>query len=209
MVTETASTGQTVILVQPANPQVVYVPVYNTQVVYVEQAPPPSPNATAAAMVGFTAGIIIGSSSNNYYYGPYAGAALVRRTTRHMSGGKTSGTIARTTREDRRDNVQDNQGQRQQTAQNNQSERQATGQANQSSPVDRADEPVDTTDHSQHRERWRRRVGAGEPGQPAVHRAGKRVQPAVHRQERRWLPEWRKRTEPECEGKREPGWRRR
>ncbi len=42
VVTETSSTGQTIILVQPANPQVVYVPVYNTQTVYVQQAPPPS-----------------------------------------------------------------------------------------------------------------------------------------------------------------------
>ena len=75
VVTDTSSTGQTIILVQPANPQVVYVPVYNTQTVYVQQAPPPSSsssNAAAAALVGFTVGIIIGASSNHYYYGPYA-----------------------------------------------------------------------------------------------------------------------------------------
>ena len=78
VVTETSSTGQTIILVQPANPQVVYVPVYNTQVVYVQQAPPPpapsasSSDVAAAALVGFTVGIIIGASSNHYYYGPYA-----------------------------------------------------------------------------------------------------------------------------------------
>ena len=75
VVTDTSSTGQTIILVQPANPQVVYVPVYNTQTVYVQQAPPPSSSssdAAAAALVGFTVGIIIGASSNHYYYGPYA-----------------------------------------------------------------------------------------------------------------------------------------
>ena len=133
VVTETASTGQTVILVQPANPQVVYVPVYNTQVVYVQQAPPPSSsNTAAAAMVGFTAGIIIGSSSNNYYYGPYAwrggGAAYHQAYERREDYVDNRQDYA----EDRRDNAQDNQGQRQDAAQNNQSQRQSTGQANQS-----------------------------------------------------------------------------
>ena len=132
VVTETASTGQTMILVQPANPQVVYVPVYNTQVVYVQQAPPPSSsNVAAAAVIGFTAGIIIGSSSNNYYYGPYAWRGGCRY---HQAYERREDYVEHRQdyAEDRRDYVQDNQGQRQQTAQNNQSQRQPTGQANQS-----------------------------------------------------------------------------
>jgi uncharacterized protein DUF3300 len=74
--------GQQVIVIQPANPQVVYVPVYNTQTVYT--SPPPAPTATssssssndsgktaAAALIGFGLGIAIGSSMNNNYYAPY------------------------------------------------------------------------------------------------------------------------------------------
>jgi hypothetical protein len=148
VVTETATTGQTIILVQPANPQVVYVPVYNTQVVYVQPAPPPPPpsasssDVAAAALVGFTVGIIIGASSNHYYYGPYA-----------WHGGGPAYHYAYERREDyvdhrqdlyedrqdnrqnaydnRQDNVQQNQSQRQSTAQANQTQRQSTAQANQ------------------------------------------------------------------------------
>ena len=79
VVAETTSTGQSVIVIQPANPQVVYVPVYNTQTVYVQAAPPPSSASVAgAAIVGFTAGIIIGAASDHYYHGPYGwhGAAM-------------------------------------------------------------------------------------------------------------------------------------
>ena len=45
----TFMTGQSVIVIQPANPQVVYVPVYNTQTVYVQAAPPPSSASVAGA----------------------------------------------------------------------------------------------------------------------------------------------------------------
>jgi hypothetical protein len=70
--TETQN-GQTVIVVQPANPQVVYVPQYNPQTVYT--APPPaeddSSDVVAAAVIGFTVGILLGAAMNdNYgYYG--------------------------------------------------------------------------------------------------------------------------------------------
>jgi len=75
--------GQKVIVIQPANPQVVYVPVYNTQTVYTSP-PPATPSATtsssssgdsgktaAAALIGFGLGIAIGASMNNNYYAPY------------------------------------------------------------------------------------------------------------------------------------------
>jgi hypothetical protein len=78
--TKTTSAGQEVIVIEPANPQIVYVPQYNTQVVYT-QAPTTtvvvkedddSGAAVAAGLIGFTAGIAIGASmDNNYYYGPY------------------------------------------------------------------------------------------------------------------------------------------
>jgi hypothetical protein len=149
IVTEASSTGQTIILVQPANPQVVYVPVYNTQVVYVQPAPPPpapsasSSDVAAAALVGFTVGIIIGASSNHYYYGPYAwhggGAAYHYAYERRedyvdhrqdMYGDRQD--FRQDTYDNRSDNVQQNQSQRQSAAQTNQSQRQTTAQTNQS-----------------------------------------------------------------------------
>ena len=77
-----AKDGTLVIVIEPANPQVVYVPQYNTQVVYTN--PPPATTtvvvqddntteaAVAGAIVGFGVGIAIGAAmDNNYYYGPY------------------------------------------------------------------------------------------------------------------------------------------
>jgi hypothetical protein len=78
--TKTTSAGQEVIVIEPTNPQIVYVPQYNPQVVYT-QAPTTvvvveddddSDVAVAAGLIGFTAGIAIGAAmDNNYYYGPY------------------------------------------------------------------------------------------------------------------------------------------
>ena len=64
------------IVIQPSNPQVVYVPSYDPQVVY---APPP-PQQSNDAMLGliaFAAGIAIGAAIDNdpYYYGPYGWGA--------------------------------------------------------------------------------------------------------------------------------------
>jgi hypothetical protein len=153
VVTETSSTGQPIILVQPANPQVVYVPVYNTQVVYVQPAPPPpapsasSSDVAAAALVGFTVGIIIGASSNHYYYGPYAwhggGAAYhyaYERREDYVDHRQDMYGDRQDFRQDsyndrqdyRQDNAPQNQAQRQSAAQTNQSQRQSTAQTNQS-----------------------------------------------------------------------------
>lgn len=78
--TRTTSSGQQVIVIEPSNPQVVYVPQYNATTVY-----NPAPTSTtvvvqeedndaavAAGLIGFTAGIAIGAAiDNDYYYGPY------------------------------------------------------------------------------------------------------------------------------------------
>jgi hypothetical protein len=82
--TQTTSAGQQVIVIEPANPQIIYVPQYNTQTVYVQTAPAPVTTTTTvvvqddnsdeilAGMIGFTAGVAIGAAvSNPYYYGPY------------------------------------------------------------------------------------------------------------------------------------------
>jgi hypothetical protein len=77
--TKTTSSGQEVIVIEPTNPQIVYVPQYNTQVVYTQ---PPTTvvieqdndagEAVAAGLIGFTAGIAIGAAmDNDYYHGPY------------------------------------------------------------------------------------------------------------------------------------------
>jgi hypothetical protein len=79
--TETTSSGQQVIVIEPTNPQVVYVPQYNPSVVYapttttstvVVESGSSADAAAAGALVGFTAGIVIGAAVNDhYYYGPY------------------------------------------------------------------------------------------------------------------------------------------
>jgi hypothetical protein len=67
---EGSGSSQTIII-QPTNPQVVYVPTYDAQAAY---APPPpgSGNTAMAAIIGFAAGIAIGAAIDNdpYYYGP-------------------------------------------------------------------------------------------------------------------------------------------
>ena len=122
--TQTTSGGQQVIVIQPANPQVVGVPQYNPQVVYVQSAPPPSSRTAGTAMVAFTAGVIIGAAaSNNYYYGPYGwhGATMYNEAWENRSDYANQ----------RQDAYQQNSSQRQSSAQANQSQRQTTSQTNQ------------------------------------------------------------------------------
>ena len=78
--TKKTSSGQDVIVIEPTNPQVVYVPQYNPTTVYTQptsttvvvQESSSSSDAVAAGLIGFTAGIAIGAAmDNNYYYGPY------------------------------------------------------------------------------------------------------------------------------------------
>ena len=77
--TKQTSSGENVIVIEPSNPQVVYVPQYNSQVIYTQpsttvvvQESHSSADAAVAGMIGFTAGIAIGAMwDNNYYYGPY------------------------------------------------------------------------------------------------------------------------------------------
>jgi uncharacterized membrane protein YgcG len=80
--TKKTSSGEQVIVIEPANPQIVYVPQYNTEVVYtqapttntviIQEDDDDAEEAIAAGLLGFTAGIAIGAAfDNNYYYGPY------------------------------------------------------------------------------------------------------------------------------------------
>ena len=130
--TQTTSTGETVIVVYPTNPQVVYVPTYNPTTVYVVED---NSNEAAAAMA-FTAGIIIGAAaSNNYYYGAYGwrgGYAYneawdnsqYRQDNRQDTYSQNS--------QYRQDTYSQNSQQRQDTRSTNQSTRQETQSTNQS-----------------------------------------------------------------------------
>ena len=79
--TKTTASGEKAIVIEPANPQVVYVPQYNPTTVYttapssttvvVQQESSSTGAAVAGAAVGFAAGIAIGAAfDNDYYYGP-------------------------------------------------------------------------------------------------------------------------------------------
>jgi hypothetical protein len=89
-VEEKEESGKQVIVVEPADPKVVYVPQYNPQVVYT--TPPPAPATTtvvqeghdtgdmvAAGLIGFTAGIILNEAFDDHddYYYPHWGGGPV------------------------------------------------------------------------------------------------------------------------------------
>ena len=89
-VEKTQDEGKEVIVVQPADPKVVYVPQYNPQVVYTTPPPPPAPATTtivqedntgdmiAAGLIGFTAGIILNEAFDDHddYYPHWGGGAV-------------------------------------------------------------------------------------------------------------------------------------
>ena len=134
--TRTTSSGQQVIVIEPANPQVVYVPQYNPQTVYtttssstvvVQQES--SSNAVAAGLIGFTAGIAIGAAiDNDYYYGPYGwrgGAYMYDDAWDDWSDARED---VRDDWQDHREDLVDERGDRAGNAQEQRSERQQSGQ---------------------------------------------------------------------------------
>jgi hypothetical protein len=143
VVTQKTSSGEQVIVIQPANPQIVYVPQYNPQVVYVQSAPPPSSSsasAAGAALIGFTAGIIVGAAANDhYYYGPYAWhrppVAVHYNYSYYQQQRYENASNLQQQRYENASNLQANRqnaaNQAQTTSQANQAQRQSTSQANQ------------------------------------------------------------------------------
>jgi len=119
--TQTTSDNRQVIVIQPANPQVIYVPTYNPQTVYVAPPPPPSTGVpvAAAAAVGFTAGVLIGSSHNSYYHAQ----------NEYWEHREDLWEDREDFYRDRQSLYQENQDQRQSTAQANQDQRQSSAQA--------------------------------------------------------------------------------
>jgi len=64
-----------VIEIQPPSPTLVYVPVYNPQVVYVAPPPPPPGAVVAAAAIGFAVGVALSNSYCTSYWGYHSGFA--------------------------------------------------------------------------------------------------------------------------------------
>lgn len=72
----TTDSGTEVIVIEPANPQIVYVPRYDPEIVYVQQLPTTvvvdddDGDAFLAGAIGFTAGIFLGAAlDDDHYYG--------------------------------------------------------------------------------------------------------------------------------------------
>jgi hypothetical protein len=132
--TRTTSGGQQVIVIEPSNPQIVYVPQYNAQTVYssstvVVQQESSSTDAVAAGLIGFTAGIAIGAAmDNDYYYGPYGWHGGAYMYDDAWDDWYDAREDAREDWQDHREDLADERGDRARTAQEQRTERQQTGQ---------------------------------------------------------------------------------
>ena len=132
--TKTTSTGQQVIVIEPANPQIVYVPQYNPQVVYTQPSTTviikeeSHNDAAVAGLIGFTAGIAIGAAiDNDYYYGPYGfhGAYMYNDGWDDWYDNRED---AREDWQDHREDIVDERGDRSKNAQEQRTERSQTAQ---------------------------------------------------------------------------------
>jgi hypothetical protein len=140
VVTQKTEGGTQVIVIQPANPQVVYVPQYNPTVVYTQPAPPPQPSTSSvvgAALIGFTAGVIIGAAADNHYWGPYGwrGGYMYHDAWHHREDARDDWYEHRENMSENRqqnyDQRQDNRQQNVDSRQANQDSRQTSRQSNQ------------------------------------------------------------------------------
>jgi hypothetical protein len=134
--TRTTSGGDQVIVIEPANPQVVYVPQYNAQTVYTQpttstvvvQQSSSSSDAALAGVIGFTAGVAIGAMwDNNYYYGPYGwhGGYMYNDAWDDWYDNRED---AREDWQDHREDMADEYGDRAKNAQENRTDRRENGQ---------------------------------------------------------------------------------
>ena len=138
--TRTTSSGQQVIVIEPANPQVVYVPQYNSQTVYTSS--PTSSTvvikedddadvAVAAGLIGFTAGIALGAAiDNDYYYGPYGWHGGAYMYDDAWDDWEDHREDARDDWQDHREDLVDERGDRASNAQEQRTERTETRQEN-------------------------------------------------------------------------------
>ena len=132
--TKTTSGGQQVIVIEPANEQIVYVPQYNPQTVYttstvVVKEESSSADAALAGVIGFTAGIAIGAAfDNNYYYGPYGWGGGVYMYNDAWDDWYDEREDMREDWQDHREDMYENRSERAEDARENRSERSQTTQ---------------------------------------------------------------------------------
>ena len=122
-------------MIEPANPQVVYVPQYNTQTVYTQPTTTvvveetTARDVAVAGLIGFTAGIAIGAAVNNdYYYGPYGwhgGAYMYNDAWDDYYDARED---AREDWQDHREDLVEERGDRASNTQEQRTERRETGQ---------------------------------------------------------------------------------
>jgi hypothetical protein len=152
--TRTTSSGQQVIVIEPANPQVVYVPQYNPQTVYtsstvVVQQESSSADAAVAGLIGFTAGIAIAAAfDNDYYYGPYGwhgGAYMYNDAWDDWADHRED---AREDWQDHREDIVEDRGERAGTAQGQRTDRQQTRQDTRTGTQDQRTERQQTRQES-------------------------------------------------------------
>jgi Protein of unknown function (DUF3300) len=184
---KTTSSGEDVIVIEPANPQVVYVPQYNSQVVYT-QAPTNTTvvikedntdEAVAAGLIGFTAGIAIGAAmNNNYYYSPYGwhgGAYMYNDAWDDYYDRRED---AREDWQDHREDLSENRTERAGNAQEQRTERQQNtqGQRTERTQTRQENRPASTTAQASSRTgspEARGYSGDGSKAQAAKERSGK------------------------------------
>lgn len=136
--TKTTTAGQEVIVIEPANPQVVYVPQYNATTVYttaptstVVVVEDNTDEVVAAGMIGFTAGIAMGAAFNNsYYYGPYGWYGGGYMYDDAWDDYYDAREDAREDWQDHREDIVDDRGERARDAQEQRTERQGNRQEN-------------------------------------------------------------------------------
>jgi hypothetical protein len=138
--TTTTSTGQQVIVIEPANPQIIYVPQYDPQVVYVEDD---DSDEIVAGVIGFTAGIALGAAiDNDYYYGPWGFHGGVHMYNDAWDDWADHRDEARDDWTDHRENLADERGDRAREGQDQRTER---TENRQDGRTDRAGERTGTT----------------------------------------------------------------
>jgi hypothetical protein len=137
--TRTTSSGESVIVIEPANPQVVYVPQYNPTTIYTQPATSTvvikedssSSDAVAAGLIGFTAGIAIGAAiDNDYYYGPYGWHGGAYMYNDAWDDWYDEREDAREDWQDHREDLADERGDRASNTQEQRTDRQQTRQEN-------------------------------------------------------------------------------
>jgi hypothetical protein len=130
--TKTTSSGQQVIVIEPANSQIVYVPQYNPQTVYttpttntvIVKEESSSSDAALAGVIGFTAGIAIGAAfDNNYYYGPYGWGGGAYMYNDAWDDYYDAREDARDDWQDHREDMNENRSERAEDARENRSDR--------------------------------------------------------------------------------------